>query len=440
MTGIITINHNVNSAEQFKEMVSEPTPNTKLYLAYGKSNPWSNEASPDQANSSVLTVYDVWNDMIAGKKITANDLRHVIPRYNWESNTNYIAYSDKDDSLFNDNVKFYVVTSDYRVYKCLSNNNSQPSTVEPTSVNQNTATQTSDGYIWKFMYELSDQDLLRYTTDNYVPVKTLITDDSTLQWHVQTGAIDGSIDVINITNSGNNYTNISNLVISFIGDGSGLTANVSLNTSTKTLSSIIVTNPGSDYTYATVSISGGGGTGAAAEIVKSPPGGHGSNPLYELGGRHVIIDGRFVGDENSIFPVTNDFRTISLIIDPYISDGSRISDNSTIFQGYTLATAGAGDYLEDEIIYQGSSIETSSFSGRVLSWNSTSSIVTTIDNIGSPATGSLIGANSAVSRFLTSSQVGDLAKYSGKLIYIDNIPPVSRSFDQTEDFKIVLHF
>jgi len=51
----------------------------------------------------------------------------------------------------------YVMTSARNVYKCLSNNNSALSTVEPTgdytSSNGNIA--TSDGYIWKYMYNIT---------------------------------------------------------------------------------------------------------------------------------------------------------------------------------------------------------------------------------------------------------------------------------------------
>jgi len=436
--GSISINFHVNAAQQFKEMVSEPTPNTKLYLAYGRITPWSNEASPDTANSSVATVYSVWQNMIGAKKITENDLRFAIPRYNWSSNTTYIAYDHRNPNLFQTNTQFYVLTSDYRVYKCLANNNSQPSTVEPTAINPNNTTQTADGYIWKFMYELSDQDLLRFTTDDYIPIRQVDTDDGSLQWDVQQGAVSGSIQTIVVDSAGTNYS--SNTTVAISGDGSGAIATATINTSSNTVTSVIVTDPGQDYTYATVTFSDTTGSGASASAIISPPGGHGSNPIFELGASHVIINSRLVQDESGVFPTTNDFRQIALIDNPLVYDESDVASNTAYFQGLTIATTGSGDFTQDEYIYQGASLVSATFKGRVISWNANTGIVTTLSNEGTPASGSLTGANSAVVRYLTSSTREGLAKYSGDMLYTDNIVPVTRSSDQTESFNIVLHF
>lgn len=438
MTGSVSINHHINSAVQFKEMLSEPSPNTKLFLTFGRINPWSNESSPDIANSSYASVYSIWNNMIGAKKLTENDLRFAIPRYNWTSNTTYIAYDHRNPNLFQQNTQFYVVTSDYRIYKCLSNNNSVPSTVEPTAVNPNNTTQTSDGYIWKFMYELSDQDLLRFTTDDYVPIRYVTSDDGSLQWDVQQGAISGSIQTVVVTSNGSSYS--SNATATITGDGTGALASVQVNTSTNTVSSVIITNPGQDYTYASLTFTDSTGSGASAVPIISPPGGHGSNPLYELGGAHISLNGKFVRDESGIFPVTNDFRQIALIADPLISDESVVAGNTAYFQGKTITTTGAGDYSQDEYIYQGASLAAATFKGLVVSWNANTGIVTTVNNYGTPSSGSLIGANSAIVRYLTGTVEAGLAKYSGQILYSDNLVPVTRSSDQTESFNIVLHF
>lgn len=439
-TSVTTINFKVNSAEQFKEMVSEPTPNTALYLTYGKITAWPNDAAPTSANSSIVSEHEIWDNMIGAKKLTANDIRHVIPRYNWTSNTTYIAYDDRSTTLYDTNTQFYVVTSAYGVYKCLANNNGNPSTSEPIATNSEGTTTTADRYVWKYMYTLSDQDLLRYTTANYIPVKTLAADDGSSQWDIQSNADDGSVDVILVTGGGTGYSNNANLLISCVGDGTSLTATGNINVETGTVYSISVTAHGQDYSNAGVIITGGGGTGATARAVLSPRGGHGSNPLYELGGRSLLFNPRLVRSEGGILPETNDLRQIALILDPLLTDGATVADNTAILQAYTIASAGAGNYSEDEIIYQGINLQLATFNGRVVSWNATTGIATTIRNAGTPSTNPLIGANSAIARFLTSSAVGGLDKYSGKMIYADNIQPITRASDQTEDFKIILHF
>ena len=67
---------------------------------------------------------------------------------------------------------FYVVTSDYNVYKVISNNNGAQSTVMPTGTSTNILT-TTDGYKWKFMYSISASDVIKFVTSDFIPVKTI---------------------------------------------------------------------------------------------------------------------------------------------------------------------------------------------------------------------------------------------------------------------------
>ena len=442
MSSTTFIDLRINNAEQFKESVSEPSPNTKLFLVFGKTDAWANDSSPNIANSSIATVYEVWNNMIGGKRILGGDMSHVIPRINWTSNTVYDAYDDRRADLFGANTKFYVMNSDYSVYKCIANNYGIASTTQPTSVNPSIITTTSDGYVWKYMYTINDADKLRFTTDEYIPVKTLTTDDGSLQWQVQNTAISGSIDSIIVTGSGNNYTNVSNVTITISGDGTSATAVATLNTTTNTVSSITITDRGSGYSYATVSITDTTiGSGATARAIISPPGGHGSDPLYELGGKNIIIDAKIRYDEEGILPVTNDFRQIALLKDPYVNQTSNVAANIAFIQAMTVVCDGVGNYTQDEIVYQGASLGTASFTGRVVSWNSDTSKLLLINTTGTISLSTtLLGSTSFTARVVTSKTDGLLEKHSGRLLYVDNIKPVTRSDDQIEDFQILLRF
>jgi hypothetical protein len=430
----------VSIAEQFKESVSEPSPNTKVYLTYGKSLPWLNEDQPNTANSSVSTEYEIWDNMIGAKKITGSDMRHVIPRYNWTANTDYTAYSDTDTDLYNSNTKFYVVTSQNHIFKCLSNNSSSNSTVEPSALNFNTATTiVQDGYVWKYMYSLTDQDLLRFTTSDYIPVKTLNSNDGSTQWTVQQAAIEGGIYAAPIISGGSGYTNTSNIVVLISGDGSSAIATASINLSSNTVSNLTITNPGSGYTYATVTISGGGGSGANAKPVISPPGGHGSNPLYELGGNIVMINGRLINSEGSTLPVDHTYRQVGLVIDPKKFNSTEISANGVINQTYQITTIGSGTYTVGEYVYQGASFDTSTFSGVII--EDDNGTVKISNYRGTPTVGTLVGVSSGVVRYTTSNIITpELTKYSGKVAYIDNIRPITRDADQTEEYRIAIRF
>jgi hypothetical protein len=440
MSSATFIKFRVNNAEQFKESVSEPKPNTNLYLTYGKIDAWANDSSPGVANSSVATEYEIWSNMIAGKKILGNDISHVIRRFNWTSDSKYIAYDHRNSNLYDGNTQFYVITSDYNVYKCLANNNGANSTAEPTAINTSTPTETSDGYIWKYMYTVSDSELLRFTTTNYMPVKTIPANEGSLQWNVQENATEGAIYSIFVANGGMRYTNTSNIVVLVSGDGSSATATATINATTQTVTAKTMTDYGHGDTFASLSSSAGAGTGAQGTAIISPPGGHGSNPIYELGGSNLMINPVIRGTEGDILPATNDIRQISILKDPLKRDGQNVSSNLIYMQALTLTTVGSGDYQQDEIVYQGPSVSSSVFSARVVSWDSANGIAVVINTVGTPTTQSLIGATTTTSRFVSNIVQNELKPYTGQILYINNLMPIVRSSDQAEDYRIVLKF
>lgn len=430
----------VHNAKNFIDVVNEPTLNTNLYLVISHEQPWANDSSPDVPVDSRREIIDLWRNIFAGKKITGNDLTLVIPRIDWTNNTPYAAYTDTANTIYGTN--FYVMTSDFNVYKCLSNNNNANSTTMPTYTTFNKTNQEVDGYIWKYMFTLNTNDRVRYLTDSYIPIRTLLFNDGSLQWQVQTYAVDGAIDAIFVSNSGINYTNSSNISISITGDGTSANAIATVNTTTNTISSIIVTNPGSGYHFANVSISGGGGSNATFRAIISPPGGHGSDPASELGGSNVLINTRLKGTESDLIVVQNDYRQIGIIKNPIAYGTSNTLFSNTVFSQTTdiLVSAGAGDYILDEYVYQGTSISTASFSGRVVSWDSTNNQISVVEVTGTPTSATLSGLTSGITRFVISTTNPDLVQYSGDVLYIENIIPIQRASDSTEDIKLFLRF
>lgn len=105
-----------------------------------------------------------------------------------------------------EDANFYVVTDDYNVYKCLDNNNNARSAVKPTGT-QLEPIKTSDGYVWKFMYNIPINLRNKFYTDEYIPVVSALTN----QFYSK-----GTIDNIFIANKGLNYTSA---VVSVTGDG-----------------------------------------------------------------------------------------------------------------------------------------------------------------------------------------------------------------------------
>jgi hypothetical protein len=264
--------HFVYSAEQSATAIIDPNlPNS--YLCVGHVEAWANDAAPPQANSSVAAIYDFWKNMISAKLITGNDVRHAIPRETYAANTVYLAYDDRlnDQDVYHGNISMHIVNSDWSVYKCLSNNMGQLSTVQPTQTITTSAVEESDGYIWKYMYTISSEERLRFVTPAYMPVRTLTTDNSSLQWTVQENAVQGAIAAIKVENVGEGYTDANNITVTITGDGTGATAFARVNTASNTVSAIIISNPGNDYTEAECEIvDSGAGVNASARVIISP--------------------------------------------------------------------------------------------------------------------------------------------------------------------------
>lgn len=192
---------NVHIAKQFKEGFDESDP-TQMYLFYSKIDPWSSENNPPVLDDTLFSDRDVWRGMTAAKKVSNNNVTMSVRKYLWATNTVYTEYDDTNENLASSN--FYVITSNNEVYKCLFNSNSVPSTVIPTGQSTSVIT-TSDGYKWKFMYDISQADINRFGGVNHIPVKTLTSNDGSAQWAVQQAAANGSVPIYEVTSGGSGY-------------------------------------------------------------------------------------------------------------------------------------------------------------------------------------------------------------------------------------------
>ena len=70
---------------QYNSGESDPV----LYVYIGNHVSYANELSPDSIVDTVDAAKDVWDNMYAAKKATANDVELVVPRINWTANSNF---------------------------------------------------------------------------------------------------------------------------------------------------------------------------------------------------------------------------------------------------------------------------------------------------------------------------------------------------------------
>jgi hypothetical protein len=183
------------------------------YLFIGKSTPWtdttgdtllapSTELAPAPALDTLEEERRVWDEMLGLKKITELTTSLVVPRHDWDGTgkTVYRVYDDKNPNLHNtpnadeiaianvprgiENLRlgsFYVINSEYDLFVCIetgrdSTGDPTPSTEEPRRTQSPTEVidyTAIDGYVWKYITTIRSADIARFTTDSWIPVKTL---------------------------------------------------------------------------------------------------------------------------------------------------------------------------------------------------------------------------------------------------------------------------
>ena len=214
------------------------------YYFLGRATSWG---SPDSPPASIIESAkadeEIRNNILYLRKITPNDVSLVAARYTWTSGTVYARWNS---SIVMNGLPFYVITSANRVYKCLDNNNGAVSTVEPSAINY-TQVSTADGYVWKYMFSIPAFKNLKFTNANYIPVQKAVSDS-----FYNNGAIQ---DII-ISNAGSGYTTAS---ITIAGDGTGAVLTPVLFGGE--ITGVTVTAAGSGYSYAELTVTGDG-TGA----------------------------------------------------------------------------------------------------------------------------------------------------------------------------------
>jgi hypothetical protein len=422
-------------------------PLSATYCFLAKAEPWEDDNDPPAPTLDTKSIKKVFKNIFVTKLIKTSDISPVIQRIDWTTGTVYDYYQDDVNMVELDNngnlvYNFYVKNKYDQVFKCLWNNNGAASTsepyFEPGSYGTNNIYTGLDGYKWKFMYTVDTGLKVKFMDKHWMPVAVGANTPNPLV----SSAGSGSIDVINITNGGSGYdpTNAA-ITIVVTGDGQGAAATASV--ANGVIETITVTNSGNNYTYANVSIVSALGSGLEAFAPTSPIGGHGFDPISELGCAHVMLTAEFNGDEGGILPTDIDFHQVGLMVNPTTQELSPNPANGSIYRTTTdfIVAPGFSAYTPDEWIFQGDSLETATFSARVLSFNATTNVLYLINTTGTPVTNRpVFGDTTKTTRTLLSYTNPNFVILSGYITFIENRTGIQRSEDGIEQFRFVLGF
>lgn len=432
MPNTITKKFKLVNAKNFVETLNTSSGNS-LYMFLSRPNKWSDDTVPPTPQDSQTDVAKTWDEMISLKRISSDNIAHVVPRKDWVAQEIYAEYNNEDLNLLDKN--FYVLNREFNVYKCIDNLGGSYSTVEPTGTDLNIFT-TSDGYRWKFLYSIPTAEKLKFLTTNWMPV---LKNDS-----VVANAKDGAIENIKIYNGGVDYSSIANVTI----DGDGQNAVIIPKRSFGVIYDFSYNNVGSGYHYANAYITEPGGFGRLANIkaIISPVGGHGFDPVSELGAHYIMINSKAEYNEGyGDFPQNFTFRQIGIVRNP-ISSANVIANATTLtaLSGLTLKQI-TGAFEQGEFAV-GMSTGANAYvvASNVVAGNGYVKYVQSFGLTGNYknfAVGEIIigktsGATANVSNLIYSEIIQD----KGDILYLENRTPITRTLDQTDNLHLVIEF
>jgi len=453
--GLLTYNSGVFHSTSTYYSPSVILPSTgeylnSMYCFLSRVQTWPTETNPPAPLQTQKYIKDLYKNMFIAKKITSNDMVPVVERIDWNLGEVYDYYRDDIDMFQHDpngtiTKRFYAKNKFDQVFKCLWNNNggtaSKEPYFEPGTYNVNNVFQGTDGYKWKYMYTITYANKIKFLDDTWMPVPL----PTNVPNAIDTFAGAGSIDVINITNGGSNYDPANaDVYVTITGDGKYATANATVTLGVVT--DIVVSNTGSNYTFANVSVSSANGKNATAVVYPSPIGGHGFNAVSELGCRHVMLTASFDKSESGQIPTNIDFRQIGIISNPYVYFGSdKAIANSTTYRLSTdyLVSTGSGSYNQDETVFQSNNglLADAYFTATVLSFDTTTNQLKLLNNQGTANLYQVIyGDSSKTARVALQKNDTLFVPFSGYLMYVENREAVTRSADGSEQFKLVLGY
>lgn len=235
--------------------------NDFYHFTIGKTTPWEDEESPDTPVDSEYSTNEFRRDIMFTQKLSSADVCHIVNRIDWIADTVYDPYDDiysPENPSYTEatnlaDARFYVITDEFKVYKCLDNNKNSVSTVKPSSTGTGVF-ELADGYKWKFLFQVSASDQTKFLDVDHIPVRKLTGNP--------THDVNGEIDNIVVTAGGSGYTSVPTVLVN--GDGVGATATATI--TGDAISSIAVDAGGSGYSFAFITITGGGGSGATASV------------------------------------------------------------------------------------------------------------------------------------------------------------------------------
>ena len=299
-------------------------------------------------------------------KLYVGGVSRVVERTDWKPNTYYNAWPDSDSHVL---VKEYI--SGYarlNVYRCLFTPLT-PSTYSPSGVSSSEI-YLPDGYVWKYMYTISNSEAQRFLTADYMPVPEKVTRAQGLslstttnkyrQYVVQQNAVAGDIYGFNIDSDIiMSQTDIETDSVIYVGARSSIgtpttqafSAKLNYDSVNKSISAELIQKGigyvGQPIFYNTLTDSDMEGVYGYNTTNR----GHGSDAPAEMFSNRVMLVARVIPEEDNLKVIDeNEFNMIGLLKNPIDASTRDISTKDTYVACKSFTTTVESTFVPGEII------------------------------------------------------------------------------------------
>jgi hypothetical protein len=466
MSAIITTPFRVNNAAALITKVTSLLSTDKLFIAVGKSDPWpDSDATVAAPVDSYKDIAEFRKNIVAMKRVDGSNAGHVIPLVKF-AQVPFKEWDPSDETNFTAGLVNGVQClpayctvqsgSSYAVYKCVSSLKSSggvplaPSSPTAPSTTSYSSPQLVGGYLWAYMYTVSDSD--GTFSRDFLPVPSGIQGTA----YTALGNA-GKIYGYRIKNAGAGYAN-GTFTVSPIGDGASAQATIVISGGVVTSASVSA-GPlyGTGYTFARLVVPGTPSTVAVIEPLITPQFGHGYEPTIELGAYYASFGVSLAGAEDTDLPTSNDYRQMGLLLNPLNNSNAVITPSANGYasgQKSLTIPSFTGSLPADGILYQpstgalaflDSSTSTAVFFHQNYSTlvNFTAFAASSVVYVYPAGTTTIVGTTGTGSVGSFTPSAINTAEYkanSGTLLFVENRKRVSRDPSQTEEIKIIVQF
>ena len=224
-----------------------------------------------------------------------------------------------------------------------------------------------------------------------------------------------------------------NPTVSIQGDGTGATAISEV--SNGVISQVLVVNTGTGYTRCTAAIVSNSSYGSGASLFPYVPpiGGHGANPVQELGGEYMGLNIQIANNESGTIPTEPTYRTLGILKNPKQAANTAAAYTVNTFSQVMKVTVTPQTTFTIGEVLTGN---TSGAKGHVAWSNSTALYISGDKSFtnNEVITGNTSSLTATINNISTS---GDISQTSPDVLYVTDVQPVTRANTTTDVIKLV---